>query len=331
MYKGQSLTLEQILPTWITPDMFYMIAASVPGFLVIVALGTSLAPKNKMTNRVKAMVERQQELKGELISPKRRRRKTKMTDVSNMKRVVDKFNLLKGEQVAAVQSLLIEAGWRTRDAQVIYAFFILVTPILFGIIGTVLWQLEIWGEGKKLLNMASPVAGIYLGMKFPLYIVKRRRKKRYNQIQRALSDTLDLMTICSEAGLSLGQTLNRVAKELDLVYPEMAEEIGLTATEMGFLPDRNQALLNLSTRVVIDEIRGIVNVLIQTEKYGTPISQALKVLSTEFREQRMLRAENKAARLPAIMTVPMITMILPTLFILIITPAVIGASDAGGP
>ena len=87
-------------------------------------------------------------------------------------------------------------------------------------------------------------------------------------------------------------------------------------------------MVNLSTRVLIDEIRGIVNVLIQTEKYGTPISQALKVLSSEFREQRMLRAENKAARLPAIMTVPMICLILPTLFIVIISPAVIKSLDA---
>ena len=186
MYKGQALTIEQLLPAWLPYDTFIMVAASVPGFLVIVALGTSLAPKNRMTNRVKAMVERQQELKGELISPKRRRRKTKnVANVNTMKRVVDKFNLLKGEQVAAVQNLLIEAGWRTRDAQVIYAFFILVTPIIFGILGVVFWQLEVWGEGKKLLNMSTPILGVYLGLKLPLFVVKRRRKKRYHQIQRA--------------------------------------------------------------------------------------------------------------------------------------------------
>lgn len=328
MYKGQPLALEQILPAWLPPDMFYMVAASVPGFLVILALGTSLAPRNAMTGRVKALVERQMELKGELLSPTRRRRRTKVTDVNRMRKVVDKLNLLKSEQVENVQSLLIEAGWRSKDAQVIYAFFTFICPILFGAVGAVMMQFEIWGAGEDLYNTATPVAMIYAGLKFPLFVTKRKRKKRYLAVQKALSDTLDLMTICSEAGLSLGATISRVSKELSMAYPEMAEELALTSTEMSFLPDRNQAMLNFSDRVKIDEIRGIVNVLIQTEKYGTPISQALKVLSHEFREQRMLRAENKAARLPAIMTVPMITLILPTLFIVIISPAIIRAQDS---
>jgi tight adherence protein C len=157
--------------------------------------------------------------------------------------------------------------------------------------------------------------------------VRRVRKKRYLYIQRSLSDVLDLMTICAEAGLSLSASLNRVSRELALSYPQMAEELQLTAVEMGFLPDRNKALINLSERCALPEVRGITNVLIQTEKYGTPIAQALRVLSSEFRQARMLRAEQKAARLPAMMTVPMITCILPTLFIVIISPAVVKLLD----
>lgn len=327
MYKGQPLSLEQMLPAGMSTDMFYMIAASLPALLVVVALGTSLAPKNAMTARVKALNERQQELRGDLMAPKRRRRRSKVTDVNRLRRIVDKFNLMKGQQIAQAQSLLIEAGWRSKDALVIFAFFTLVSPIIFSILGIVMWQVEIFGESKRLLNMISPIAMTYLGLKFPMIVVSRRRKKRYYQIQRGLSDTLDLMTICAEAGLSLGAALNRVSKELAMVYPEMAEEIGIAATEMSFLPDRNKALMNLSERIKLEEIRGIVNVLIQTEKYGTPIAQAMRVLSAEFREQRMLRAENKAARLPAIMTVPMIAMILPTLFIVIISPAIIRMLD----
>ena len=111
------------------------------------------------------------------------------------------------------------------------------------------------------------------------------------------------------------------------VYPEMADELSYTSIEMGLLPDRKKALKNLVYRVDMEELRGIVNVLLQTEKYGTPISQALRVLSDEFRTQRMLAAEQKAARLPALMTVPMIVFILPTLFIVVMTPAVIGVLD----
>ena len=110
-------------------------------------------------------------------------------------------------------------------------------------------------------------------------------------------------------------------------YPDMAQELGLTAVEMGFLPDRNKALANLSERCQLAEVRGIVCVLIQTEKYGTPIAQALRVLSVEFRQARMLRAEQKAAKLPALMTIPMIVFILPTLFIVIIAPSAVKLAD----
>lgn len=327
MYEGQAYTLESLLPAGITPDMFYMMAASLPALLVIVALGTSLAPKNAMTSRVKNLMERQQELQGNMKSTRRRKREVKKRNVNFMRRVVEKFNLLKGAQVAQTQKTLIEAGLRSKDALMIYAFFTVVSPIIFAIIGVVLWQLQVMGQGKLILNLSLPIFATYIGLKFPMYIVKRKRKKRYRQIQRALSDTLDLMTICAEAGLSLGASLNRVSNELGMVYPEMAEELGLTGVEMGFLPERNQALLNFYERVQLDEIRGIVNVLIQTEKYGTPIAQAMRVLANEFREARMLRAETKAARLPAIMTVPMICFILPTLFIVIIAPSYIRVKD----
>lgn len=326
MYKGQPLRLEQILPAGISPEMFYVIAASLPAFIVMVVVGSSMIPRNSMSKRVKALQQRQAELKGEVIARRRRKRnKAAMADVNRMRRVVDKFKLLQSKSVTDTQSILIEAGWRNKDAIIIYAFFSLVCPIIFGIMGAALSQMHIFSINA--LNYGLMVGGIYFGMKAPLIVVRRRRKKRYQQILYALSDTLDLMTICAEAGLSLSATLDRVSRELGLAYPEMAEELGITSVEMGFLPERNKALMNLSERVKIDEVRGITNVLIQTEKYGTPISQALKVLATEFREQRMLRAENKAARLGPMMTVPMIVFILPTLFIMIISPAVIRMLD----
>ena len=166
-----------------------------------------------------------------------------------------------------------------------------------------------------------------MGLKLPSFYVLRVRKKRYKAIQKSLPDVLDLMTICAEAGLSLAAMLDRVARELGISYPEIAQEIAMTSIEIGFLPDRNKALTNLSERVALAEVRGMVSVLIQTEKYGTPIAQALRVLSAEFRTARMLRAEEKAAKLPALMTIPMILFILPTLFIVIIAPAAVKLMD----
>ncbi len=144
---------------------------------------------------------------------------------------------------------------------------------------------------------------------------------------RGLPDGLDLMVICAEAGLSLDASLNRIAQEIGPSAPELADELALTAVELSFLPERRQALVNLENRSSLPAIRGVVNTLVQTEKYGTPLSQSLRVLSNEFRDTRMLRAEEKAARLPATLTVPMILFILPTLFIVLVGPAMIDVYD----
>ena len=133
--------------------------------------------------------------------------------------------------------------------------------------------------------------------------------------------------ICAESGLSLDAALDRVANEIGGANAELAEELSLTSIELGFLPDRRQALLNLNRRTNLPAIRGVVNTLLQTEKYGTPLSQSLRVLANEFRDQRLLRAEEKAARLPATLTVPMILFILPVLFIVLVGPAIISVMD----
>ena len=119
-----------------------------------------------------------------------------------------------------------------------------------------------------------------------------------------------------------------MSKELGKAYPELGEEFALTAIELGFLTDRRQAFENLATRVHLDAVKGVVTTMIQTEKYGTPLASALRVLSAEFRNERMMRAEEKAARLPAIMTVPLILFILPVLFVVILGPAACSINDS---
>ena len=121
--------------------------------------------------------------------------------------------------------------------------------------------------------------------------------------------------------------LTRIAAEMNISSPEMADELRLTALELGLLPDRRQALINLDTRTNIPGIRGVVNTLNQTEKYGTPLAQSLRVLASEFRNDRMMKAETQAAKLPAIMTVPKIVFVLPPLFIVLIGPAIISTID----
>ena len=143
-------------------------------------------------------------------------------------------------------------------------------------------------------------------------------------------EALDVLTesLSAEAGLTVDSAFSRVSKELGRAYPELGEEFALTSIELGFLTERRQAFENLAYRVDLESVKGVVTTMIQTEKYGTPLASALRVLSAEFRNERMMRAEEKAARLPAIMTVPLILFILPVLFIVILGPAACSLSDA---
>ena len=167
-----------------------------------------------------------------------------------------------------------------------------------------------------------------LSYKAPDLYLDNKINKRSDAIRKGLPDALDLLVICAEAGLTVDAAFHRVARELGRAYPELGDEFTLTAIELGFLTERRAAFENLATRVDLDAVKGVVTTMIQTEKYGTPLASALRVLSAEFRNERMMRAEEKAARLPAIMTIPLILFILPTLFIVILGPAACSISDA---
>lgn len=327
MYPGQPFSLKNFLPSWLDVNEFWFGVSGAAALLAVVAIINTFSQRKTVNNRVQAILERRGEMKGELLEGKRRRRRPD-TSVNFMRAVVMKFQLLKKSQVGKTEALLIEAGLRSKDAIFVLTFFNLVLPVVLCGIGLLIMKFYTPSNPKwHMFSYVWPVLGAYMGLKLPGMYVRRCRKKRYLMIQRSLSDVLDLMTICAEAGLSLAATLERVSRELQISYPEMAEELTLTSIEIGFLPDRNKALTNLSERCKLPEVRGIVSVLIQTEKYGTPIAQALRVLSAEFKQARMLRAEQKAARLPALMTVPMIVFILPTLFIVIISPAIVKLLD----
>ena len=158
--------------------------------------------------------------------------------------------------------------------------------------------------------------------------LKNKVQKRTSAIRKGLPDGLDLLVICAEAGLTVDAAFGRVAREVGKAHPELGDEFALTSIELGFLTDRRLAFENLAKRIDLDSIRGVVTTMIQTEKYGTPLASALRVLSAEFRNERMMRAEEKAARLPAIMTIPLILFILPVLFIVILGPASCSINDA---
>jgi tight adherence protein C len=239
------------------------------------------------------------------------------------------LQVLQDDQVKAVQQRLAQAGLRRKELAVTVIFCRMVLPIVFGGgVGLYIYVLNgtpDWGAFKKLMAFS---AATILSYKAADIYLTNLVTKRTAAIRKGLPDALDLLVICAEAGLTVDTAFNRVAKELGQGYPELGDEFTLTAIELGFLTERRNAFENLAYRVNLDSVRGVVTTMIQTEKYGTPLASALRVLSAEFRNDRMMRAEEKAARLPAIMTVPLILFILPTLFIVILGPAACSIADA---
>jgi tight adherence protein C len=298
------------------------ITAGLVSLLVIVAIYQATLVKDPMKGKVKALQDRREALKAGLVTTKKRNTPLKKTDgVNTLRTIADKLKLLQKEQTDKASKILVQAGFRSNDALVIYQVARLTLPLFMGILGIIMF----YGLGvlPEYADFHGLMAGamVLLGLKLPDIYVANVKTKRVDSLRKALPDALDLLVVCAEAGLTLDSALNRVAKELGSASPELSDELSLTAVELGFLPERRQALINLSERVDLASLRGVVTTLIQSEKYGTPLATSLRVLSAEFRNERLMRAEEKAARLPAILTVPLIVFIMPALFVVLMGPA----------
>ncbi|NNM76816.1 type II secretion system F family protein [Sphingomonas sp. ID1715] len=325
--------MEATGPTLLGIDVLWVatLLSGVATFMVLVALYAVMTVRDPMARRVKALVDRREQLKAGITASSSKRRaklnaRSETTD--RMRSLLSSLKVLQDEQLKAAQIKLMQAGIRSKDAAIAVIFGRMMLPIVFGL-GAVLmiYGLDFWpdwGPFKKFAVTAGALIGSY---KAPDIFLKNKIAKRSDAIRKGLPDALDLLVICAEAGLTVDAAFGRVARELGKGYPELGDEFMLTSIELGFLTERRQAFENLATRVDLDAVRGVVTTMIQTEKYGTPLASALRVLSAEFRNERMMRAEEKAARLPAIMTVPLICFILPVLFIVILGPAACSIAD----
>jgi tight adherence protein C len=291
-------------------------AAAMANFAVLVILYRAFLPNDGVNARARAHARRRRELRTRLLNPSRPERRQK--SVMAVRGLLERLKLTRGEEGRKASQFLARAGWRTHDAVTMFLGARLAMPVAFGVLAYVLTA-----KLAPPMHALVSVGGLGAGAFAPSLMVNNEIAKRRQAIQKSLPDALDLFVICAEAGLSLDAAVTRVAREIGPNAPELADELGLTAIELGFLPNRRDALANLASRVDTPSIRGLVNTLAQTEKYGTPLSQALRVLASEFRNMRMMKAEEKAARLPATLTVPMIVFILPPLFVVLVGPAII--------
>jgi tight adherence protein C len=320
------MTLESLLPPGVTPEDAIIVMSGLSAFASALAVWFALLQQDPAGRRAKMLSAQREAMRAGLIAP--RRRNQRLQPLTIMRRVVERLHLMRSTQADKITRKLMRAGWRSKDAVIRYLFFKVASPIvvagiaLFLMYGVNAYDLE------PLQKLLATLVAVLLGAYGPDLYVKNAGDKRQKKIKKGLPDALDLMVICAEAGLSLDATLKRVADEMARAAPELAEEFGITALELGFLPDRRRALHNMVERSDLPGIRAMVNTLMQSEKYGTPLAHSLRVLSAEFRDERILKAEEKAARLPAMLTVPMIVFILPPLFFVLIGPAALDVIDA---
>jgi tight adherence protein C len=320
-------------PTILGVDVIWVatMLSAVATMAVLIAIYAATTVKDPMARRVKALNERREQLKAGIVASTNKRKKltNKNQAADRVRGILSSFRMLQDDQIKKTQTRLLQAGIRAKDLAYFIIFARFVMPVVIGTaVVLALYVFDVkpdWGAFKRYAATAVALVGSY---KAPDLWLSNKVKKRSHAIRKGLPDALDLLVICAEAGLTVDAAFGRVAKELGKAYPELGDEFGLTAIELGFLNERRQAFENFAMRVDLDAVRGVVTTMIQTEKYGTPLASALRVLSAEFRNERMMRAEEKAARLPAIMTVPLILFILPTLFIVILGPASCSISDS---
>ncbi len=240
-----------------------------------------------------------------------------------MKEIVERFSLSKWLSTQDAKSRLALAGHRGPAAETTFLFFRLVAPI--ALISAVVFYLAVVDDfGLSLaIQAAIAVGAAYLGMKVPELFLSNTITKRQAKMRRAFPDAMDLLLICVESGMSIEHAFRKVSQEIGMQSGELAEEFALSTAELSFLEDRRIAYQNLYERTGLPSVKQLVTVLVQAEKYGTPLGHALRTAAQESRDQRMTEAEKMAAALPPKLTVPMIVFFLPVLLVVVIAPAII--------
>lgn len=320
------MNIMDIFPGGAPSDAMIIGFAALSALLCAFLVYRTVIYRDPLAGRIKTINARREALAAGLKATPRRRARQEVS-LGLIRRIISSLNLLRTREANKVKLRLSQAGWRSKDALVMFFFLKLSLPFAFGAVSVILLYVMRVIEAAPSAQLIITLAAVIVGAYCPEILVRNTINKRRKALLKGLPDALDLLVICAEAGQSLDAAIKRVAAELSRFCPELSDELALTAVELGLLPNRRDALENLNQRTELASIRGVVNTLLQTEKYGTPLAQSLRVLGGEFRKDRMMRAEAKAARLPAIMTVPMIIFILPPLFIVLIGPAILQTMD----
>ena len=314
----------QIIGSLTEPQTLLSILAAVAVFATIITLALPLLQQDVLGNRMKSVAIERDKIRAReraRLAEQENRGRLKQSDDSLMQSMVDKLNLKKALADENTFLDLLMAGYRQPSHINVFLAAKVGVPLLFAIGAAVYLFVISPAERSLFMNFAVMFFAAGGGFYLPSMLVKNKVKKRQLSIRRAWPDALDLLLICVESGMSLEASLKKVAIEIGIQSSELAEELTLTTAELSYLQERRQAHENFAKRTGLEQVKSVTMALIQAERYGTPLSTALRALSQESRDMRMAEAEKKAAALPPKLTVPMILFFLPVLFAVILGPA----------
>ena len=302
-----------------------MVFAAIAAAATVLTLAMPFVFVNPLDKRMRAVA-----LEREKIRQRERERmnqdgkaKLRQSPKQYVQTIVDRFNLSKwvGQEEARLK--LVQAGYRGQAPYITYLFFRMLTPIALFLFAVVYLFVILKLDQPTMIKIGVCIAAAYVGMQLPLMLLKNKIQRRQLSIKRAFPDTLDLLLICVESGMSIEAAFRKVSDEVGSQSVALAEELTLTTAELSYLPDRRQAYENLAKRTDLEGVKSVCMALQQAERYGTPLATMLRVMAQENRDIRMSEAEKKAAGLPPKLTVPMILFFLPVLFVVILGPAAI--------
>jgi len=321
-----------VIQALVDPQNLLSAFVAILAFATVITLAAPMMKSDKLDARLKSVATRREELRrrsrAQIASG---RSSLRRTDEGLYKNIVERLQLSRLLEDPTVIDKLAQAGFRGPRPVTTFYFFRFVGPFILAAVAA-LYLFVINGLGLVPMHKLTLVAMAFVGGFYaPNLYIENRAQKRRDSIVLAFPDALDLLLICVESGMSIEAAIQKVSAEIGSSSIELAEELSLLSAELSYLPERRQAYEGLAKRTNHPGIKAVATAMIQAERYGTPLGQALRVMAKENRDMRLATAEKKAAALPAKLTVPMIVFFLPVLFVVILGPAIIKVQDVNKP
>ena len=317
------------LTSLLTPQIIVTLLAAVAAFATALTVLMPVLSRDRLNTRMQVMALERDKMRAARMADLNKDSQGRLRTAPKgfMEEIVKRLNLRSVFETEEVRDKLKMAGLRGQAPLVAYMFFRVAMPVIIAFVALFYLFVLADYDYPVLVKIGLAVGAGYIGFYVPNMFIENLVQRRQTSIKNSFPDALDMLLICVQSGMSIEAAFQKVSGEVGSQSLELAEELSLTTAELSYLQDRRQAFENLGKRTGISGIKAVATALIQAERYGTPVGQALRVMARENRDMRMAEAEKKAAALPPKLTVPMIIFFLPVLFVVILGPAMIQVFD----